>query len=61
MVEPEETGLISLADLEELSLIFKQKGWGVGSEVWEAMVSATIEEEIDDPETYDWTPYMIDA
>ena len=57
----EETGLISLADLEELSLIFKQKAWGVGSEVWEAMVSAVIEEEIEDPETFDWTPYMFEA
>lgn len=57
----EETGLISLADLEELSLIFKQKAWGVGTEVWEAMVSAVIEEEIEDPETFDWTPYMFEA
>ncbi len=57
----EETGLISLADLEELSLIFKQKAWGIGSEVWEAMVSAVIEEEIEDPETFDWTPYMFEA
>ena len=61
VVEPEETGLISLADLEELSLIFKQKAWGVGSEVWEAMVTATIEEEIEDPETFDWSPYMFEA
>ncbi len=57
----EETGLISLADLEELSLILKQKAWGVGTEVWEAMVSAVIEEEIEDPETFDWTPYMFEA
>ncbi len=56
----EETGLISLKDWEELARILSSASFGVGTEVWEACVTAVLDFEPEDPENFDWSPWCWD-